>query len=94
MPSRTATTCRHTALHTETRRLTPLPRHLFSKAMLSTHLTSASEHQALVAKLRQELASVEASYRQAKGVRSSLEAEVDSLKRQVTLHAVTVGNRG
>ena len=44
--------------------------------MWRDHSESASEHQALVSRLTEQLAETEGNYRQAKGVKASLEAEL------------------
>ena len=50
--------------------------------MWREHSESASEHQALVSRLTEQLAETEAGYRQAKGVKASLEAELAAAQAQ------------
>ena len=46
------------------------------------HSESASEHQALVSRLTEQLGETEANYRQAKGIKASLEAELAAAQAQ------------
>ena len=50
--------------------------------MWRDHSESASEHQALVSRLTEQLAETEGNYRQAKGVKASLEAELAAAQAQ------------